>query len=439
MKKLTAILLLILVFTYSEAQNVGIGELVPDAFKLHVKTSDSALMVLHNAATSGTAIKNGLFFKTGNFYTGSIATIGTNGNHRLGLFTYGSNSVSGLLERFSIMDNGSVGINTIAPLAKFHVKSTDSSLVNLENSTALAGNVKSSLFLKTGNFYTGAIKTIGTSTNAARLGFFTFSSGDPNDLVEGISLTDNGNVGIGNTAPFYKLQVAGTLNATGILSNSFVNAATINSSGTAGVAGLLTANAANVTTNLQVDGNTRTGSLRVTAGAATNKILAAVNANGDAAWVNSSRNSGFSTQCLYSTTPTNGNDFLVPFKVVYGERGFNDEGAFNDNLSAYVVPVTGVYHFDVHLRITGSQPLIQSEYANIYGTLNIDGEPLRVFLDNYAQYQQVDRSFDFSYTVKLTAGEKVTVEFAHSINGVGIPVNNISITGQSVFSGYRVY
>jgi hypothetical protein len=77
--------------------------------------------------------------------------------------------------------------------------------------------VSNALYFKTGNGtapYTGAIKTIGISTNAARLGLFTYAASSPNLLLERLSITDDGNVGIGTTTPHSKLEITQPATAT---------------------------------------------------------------------------------------------------------------------------------------------------------------------------------------------------------------------------------
>jgi hypothetical protein len=118
-------LLAVLFSVIVNAQNVGIGETSPSESKLQVKSNDSAVLILHNATQFGSNIKSSLFFKSGNAYSGGFATIGSGYTFRMGMFTYGSTTASGLIERISILDAGNVGIGITSPSpsAKLEVSS----------------------------------------------------------------------------------------------------------------------------------------------------------------------------------------------------------------------------------------------------------------------------------------------------------------------------
>jgi hypothetical protein len=213
MKKIFLIISVSIFANKSIAQKVGIGTIVP-LMNLHVSSTDSAVALLENTQALNTNVKNALYFKTGNGatpYTGAIKTIGESVNAaRLGLYTYASTSPNQLLERVSITDAGKVGIGTISPITKLHVTNSDSAVALFENTQSLSTNISNALYFKTGSglfSYTGAIKTIGEGTNAARLGLFTFASASPNNVKERMSITDVGNVGIGVTAPQTTLQI----------------------------------------------------------------------------------------------------------------------------------------------------------------------------------------------------------------------------------------
>jgi hypothetical protein len=108
-----------------------------------------------------------------------------------------------------------VGIGTPTPGMQLHISDEDSSVMLLENRLPLGAGRSTALYFKTGTSvfsYTGAIKTIGESSNAARLAFYTFATGVPNGLKERMSITDAGNVGIGQPAAAgYKLDVDGRM------------------------------------------------------------------------------------------------------------------------------------------------------------------------------------------------------------------------------------
>ena len=209
---------------------VGIGTPTP-LMGLHVAKTDSAVAVFENTQQLNTNISNAVYFKTGSGaapYTGAIKTIGESANAaRLGLFTYASTSPNQLIERLSITDAGKIGISTISPLMKLHVVNTDSAVALLENTQALNTNVSNALYFKTGSgvlSYTGAVKTIGENTGAARLGLFTSTAFNANGLLERLSITDNGNTGIGTTLPLMDLHVSSVDSAVALFENKqFLN------------------------------------------------------------------------------------------------------------------------------------------------------------------------------------------------------------------------
>lgn len=94
-----------------------------------------------------------------------------------------------------------VGVGFTNPQARLHVYGAMAEKLRLENPTALAVDVNNELYFKSGSWFTGAIKSIGTGSSTARLGFFGFAQGTPATLREYLTIADNGLVGISNTAP----------------------------------------------------------------------------------------------------------------------------------------------------------------------------------------------------------------------------------------------
>jgi hypothetical protein len=214
---------------------VGIGTTSP-LMKLHVAKSDSAALLLENTQNLSSGVNTGMYFKTGDGtfqYTGAIKTIGTNAlSARMGLFTYASQNPNSLIERFSISDLGNAGIGTTNPLMILHVAKSDSTSLLLENTQSLQSGVNTGMYFKTGgstNFqYLGAIKTIGSSTSTARMGFFTYASSSPSLLSERFSITDAGIVGVGVTNPYHaKFEVDGSVGSAVAMFRSGGNGVTI--------------------------------------------------------------------------------------------------------------------------------------------------------------------------------------------------------------------
>ncbi len=225
---------------WAMAQNVGIGESSPTAMKLQIKDVDSAILMLHNSTTSGTNVKTGLYYKTGNSYSGAIATVGSGSTFRMGLFTFGGVSPSSLLERLTISDGGLVGIGTTAPALAGLVVDTKVGAINAMFGSNTTGVAIESAYPGIGfnSYYNGARRTINTgfgsligqdpvtgrfyiSTSAASVA----GQGTAISLADRLVINANGNIGIqGNDNPQSPLSFA---NFVGEKINLFeVNAAT---------------------------------------------------------------------------------------------------------------------------------------------------------------------------------------------------------------------
>jgi len=205
------------------------------------------------------------YFKQGNSYTGAVKTIAsTLGSARLSFLTNTTTDINALLERLSIAEDGQVGIGIITPrnplsfpatlekkislypggtgdvgfavagnelriysdnvnavttigydnltngfTENFRIASAGISV--LTNPVTNAANVQTASYFKTASTYNGAIKTIGTGANIARLGLFTFASPNAGDLAERLTILDNGYTGINTITPNSRLQVEGSV------------------------------------------------------------------------------------------------------------------------------------------------------------------------------------------------------------------------------------
>lgn len=114
---------------------VGIGTSAPTV-KIEVKHNDFDLFQLTNTNALAAGENNVMNFRTGNYYTGSISTVGTSATTaRLG-FSTGSL----LTERLSITHNGKVGINNINPDNTLEVNGTTEISPDAGTQTALIVN-----------------------------------------------------------------------------------------------------------------------------------------------------------------------------------------------------------------------------------------------------------------------------------------------------------
>jgi hypothetical protein len=107
-----------------------------------------------------------------------------------------------------------IGIGIDPPIMKFHILNPGSDILLIENSTTLGAGITSAMYFKTGNGgfpYTGAIKTIGSSSNEARLGLFSYASSTSPGLIERMSITNDGKVGINKTTPLNWLDINGNI------------------------------------------------------------------------------------------------------------------------------------------------------------------------------------------------------------------------------------
>jgi len=207
--------------------NVGIGTTNPYAANLHVNQSTTAgiggsLFVTNMAAPAvGNSARFGLDIQAFNDNIPSVAIDGIltsiNGATDMVISTYdGSGSTAMHYESMRITSSGNVGIGTSLPNATLDLAYPTSGLqTRAGNGTAAFTNNQLLLSWNGTTSYTHAIKTrhnSGAATDNA-IDFYLWNYGTDAAGTVGtkhvMSLTGNGNVGIGSTYPAYTLDVAG--------------------------------------------------------------------------------------------------------------------------------------------------------------------------------------------------------------------------------------
>jgi hypothetical protein len=128
--------------------------------------------------------------------------------------TFGTGSSANMTELMRIAGGGNVGIGTMSPLGKLHLYEATGSVAGINSGSLIlehgnAGGASSITFRSCGNItsdyasiqYQDA-STLGGAGEASKLIIST-----QNDFNDDICLMPSGNVGIGTTAPAYKLDI----------------------------------------------------------------------------------------------------------------------------------------------------------------------------------------------------------------------------------------
>jgi hypothetical protein len=123
---------------------------------------------------------------------------------------------------------------------------------------------------------------------------------------------------------------------------------------------------------------------------------------------------------------------VTPPKVVFDVESYDVGGNYDTGSSTFTAPITGLYHFDVNIYVSGTQ----NNALNWVSTyLFVDGVQVsRTIVD------PVGRDYgapELSDNLQLTAGQEVVVRLG--VNGY----NNITVHGDSDgsitnFSGYLI-
>jgi hypothetical protein len=121
--------------------------------------------------------------------------------------------------RINVDNTGNIGIGTTAPTSKLHIEGDNSSTTD-ETVLILRGNGENGKRIDFKNAFGSLARITGTKLAAgasADEGILTFETSTNSILSEKMRITDLGNVGIGTTAPVYKLDVNGNVNTTGAI------------------------------------------------------------------------------------------------------------------------------------------------------------------------------------------------------------------------------
>lgn len=181
--------------------NVGIGTASPLAL-LHVKNTGSFAAAVRVGDQDTISSDTGIYLRTSG--RGYIGTQDAGGITRVTSNSAVGDSGQGI----SVLSGGNVGIGTATPGSKFVV---DAGAIG--TATALLGGSSSQysdIYIGQG---TGANQGLVISWDNTNVLGQIFKSGNARN--SSISINTTGNVGIGTTSPAYKLEVNGTIHASG--------------------------------------------------------------------------------------------------------------------------------------------------------------------------------------------------------------------------------
>jgi hypothetical protein len=312
---------------------------------------------------------------SGNVFIGYAAGYSATGSNQLWI----ANSNVGNPLVYGDFTSGNIGIGTTSPLSRLHVADVNSKIT--VDATG-GGAAVASLDLKTLGAGTASLYKFNTGRLALASGGaynmqFLNSIGGSYQFDEGVNtrlyIAAGGNVGINTTAPATNLHVAGTTRL---------------ADGSQGLDKVLRSDAA-----------------------------------GNASWVNSSINTGFSAYASVNQSIGTG----VWTQVNFGAEDFDDGAAFASN--QYVCPTAGVYQFDASVSwspftIAGTWSHIALYKNGVIAKVRMETATTGYFSNNV------------SGAIKCNAGDVITVRVFQQSSGTESIYGSY---GYSYFTGFRIY
>lgn len=342
-----------------ESSTAGLGtpELMRPSAALHVRNTDSIGLFLDYKVSivAPTGSGSGIAFGNNNSYSGAIRNLREGSSLGSLRFYVGSNaSLSGLREALTLLPNGFVGINRTNPSYPLQVTHNDSAVSLIENTTEMLAGVKVQQLYKTGDFFTAATGTRATGSNVSSFFISTFAGTAASVLRERLTITDNGNVGIGVTDPSAQLDVSGTL--------------------------------------------------RFRNGAASGALLTS-DANGNATWqVPVSSPTRALSASIFPAISINANQIRT---LRFGNTTFSEGLSINDSL--ITIPVSGVYQFTLNFGFISVTSLDGGSDRTITFSIDPSTSSSQNLIAQGRSASTSSITYNGSATLRLVAGETVKI------------------------------